>query len=229
MPKPPVRQKFTHKHLSASSKAYLERQASDPFVQAAKAQGWRARAAFKLEHIQKKHHILHEARSGVGQVVVDLGCAPGSWCQMAAKICGPKSVIIGMDLLPVDPLAGVTFLEADFASDEGLALLESELPRDDAGQIAKLDVVLSDMAANTTGHKETDGIRTMALAEMAADFAVAHLKKGGHFATKLFMNGEEAKLRDRLRPHFTKMAFEKPDSSRVESREIFLVGIGFKG
>lgn len=216
--------KFTSKRLSASSKAYLNRQAKDPFVHQAQAKGWRARAAFKLEHIQQKHKILKEASHGTGQVVVDLGCAPGSWCQMAAKICGPKAIIIGIDLLPVEPLEGVVFLEADFASDQGLALLESHLPEG-----RKLDVVLSDMAANTTGHAATDGIRTMALVEMAADFAIQHLAEGGHFATKLFMNGEEAGLRDKLRKHFTKVVFEKPDSSRSESREIFLVATGFKG
>ena len=107
MPAPTKAKKFTAKSLSASSKAYLNRQAADPFVHQAQAQGYRARAVYKLQHIQNKHKILKPASHGVGQVIVDLGCAPGSWCQMAANIAGPKSTIIGLDILPVDPLAGV--------------------------------------------------------------------------------------------------------------------------
>jgi 23S rRNA (uridine2552-2'-O)-methyltransferase len=209
--------KFTSKKLSASSKAYLNRQARDPFAAAAKQQGYRARSAFKLQEIDAKHHLLKP-----GQTIVDLGCAPGGWCQIARDKVGKKGAVIGIDLLAVAPLEGITFLAADFTADAGLAQLEAALPG------TQVDVVLSDMAANTTGHAKTDGLRTMALAELAADFALSHLKPGGHFLTKVFMNGDEVELRDTLRRHFTKTQFIKPESSRQESREIYLLATGFK-
>ncbi|HEX2858680.1 MAG TPA: RlmE family RNA methyltransferase [Alphaproteobacteria bacterium] len=220
MPVKPAK-KFTSKRLSASSKAYLNRQAADSFVQAARAQGYRARSAFKLQEIDQKHKLFRH-----GQTVVDLGAAPGSWCQVAAEKVGPTHKgggrIVGIDLLEIPPLAGITFIEADFTSDEGLGQLLPHV------QPEGVDVVMSDMAANTTGHHATDGLRTMALAELAADFALTHLKPGGHFLTKVFMNGDEAKLRDTLRPHFTKVMFVKPGASRAESREIFLLALNKK-
>lgn len=214
------RTKFTNKGLSNASKAYLKRQSADRFVHAAHAQGYRARSAFKIKEIHDKYKIFKP-----GQNIVDLGCAPGGWCQVAQQVCGGKATIVGIDLLPCDPLAEVTFLVADFMTAEGEAELYKLLPD---GENSKLDVVMSDMAANTTGHRETDGLRTMGLAEAAADFALRHLKAGGHFVTKLFMNGEEKKLMDNLRPHFTKVVFHKPDSSRADSREIFLVALARK-
>lgn len=208
--------KFTSKRLSASSKAYLTRQAADPYVQAARAEGYRSRAAYKLKEIDAKYHLLKP-----GQKIVDLGCAPGGWCQVAAEICGPSATIVGIDLLPTDPLAQCTFLEADFSSDAGLAELQAALQTTLATQ--QVDVVLSDMAANTIGHRASDGLRTMALVEMAAEFALQHLMIGGHFLTKLFMNGDEPKLRDSLRPHFEKVVFFKPPASRKDSRETYLL------
>jgi 23S rRNA (uridine2552-2'-O)-methyltransferase len=210
-------QKFTSKRLSASSKAYLQRQAADSFVQQARKDGYRARSAFKLQEMDTKYKLFKP-----GQTVIDLGAAPGSWCQIAKEKVGKKGRIVGIDLLEIPPLAEVTFIQADFTADEGLAELLPHV------QPEGVDVVMSDMAANTTGHFATDGLRTMVLAEMAADFALEHLKPGGHFLTKVFMNGDEAKLRDLLRKHFTKVMFIKPKASRGESREIYLLATGFK-
>jgi 23S rRNA (uridine2552-2'-O)-methyltransferase len=150
-------------------------------------------------------------------VVVDLGCAPGSWCQIAVQRGAPT--VVGIDLLPTDPIAGATLLQADFTSDEGLEQVHAALN----GQTPTL--VLCDMAANTVGHKETDGIRTQALSELAVDFALHHLAKGGSFVSKLFMNGYEAEAKKQLSPLFERTQLYKPESSRAESREIFLVAL----
>ena len=204
--------------LSKSSQAWVRRQLQDPFVMQAQKEGYRARAVYKLLGIQEKFKVLK-----LGQVVVDLGCAPGSWAQIAAQVVGPKGLVLGIDLLPCEPLAGVTFLQDDFSTDAGLAAVQAAL----GGR--PVDVVLCDMAANTVGHKETDGIRTQALSELAVDFVATHLSKGGHFVCKLFMNGYEAEAKKLLATRFTRCQLFKPAASRSESREIFLVGLGFKG
>ena len=200
------------KSLSQSSKEWVKRQLRDPYVQRAHAEGYRARAAYKLLEIDEKFHVLKS-----GQSVVDLGCAPGSWCQIAAKR-GCK--VVGIDLLECDAMTGVHFIQDDFTTDEGYAAvmkaLDSEL----------VDVVLCDMAANTVGHKETDGLRTQALTELGLDFAMKHLRTGGNFCTKIFMNGFENDAKKQLLTKFDRVQLYKPSSSRSESREIFLVAVG---
>lgn len=214
VPKTPESLKIRKKSLTKSSKAWVARQLRDPYVAKAQAQGFRARAAFKLLEIDEKFHILK-----AGQSVVDLGCAPGSWCQIAAS---RNCRVVGIDLLPCDPLAGVEFIQDDFTTEEGYAQVKAAMKSD------LVDVVLCDMAANTVGHKETDGLRTQTLSELAVDFAVKHLRKGGNFCTKLFMNGYEAEAKKQLAPLFERIQLYKPESSRAESREIFLVGVGRK-
>jgi 23S rRNA (uridine2552-2'-O)-methyltransferase len=204
--------KVKKKTLTQSSKAWVARQLRDPYVIKAHAEGFRARAAYKLLDIDEKFHVLKR-----GQSVVDLGCAPGSWCQIAAS---RGCRVVGIDLLPCDALAGVTFIEDDFTTDEGYAKVREAMGSE------FVDVVLCDMAANTVGHKETDGLRTQALSELALDFAMTHLRVGGNFCTKLFMNGYEAEAKKMLATKFDKVQLFKPNSSRTESREIFLIAIG---
>jgi 23S rRNA (uridine2552-2'-O)-methyltransferase len=214
MVKTPSSLSIRKKSLSQSSKEWVKRQLRDPYVQKAMAEGYRARAAYKLLDIDAKFHVLKS-----GQSVVDLGCAPGSWCQIAAAR-GCK--VVGIDLLPCDAMEGVTFVQADFTTDEGYAQVMAALGSD------LVDVVLCDMAANTVGHKETDGLRTQALSELAVDFALKHLRPGGNFCTKLFMNGYEAEAKKFVATKFQKVQLFKPESSRSESREIFLVATGRK-
>lgn len=208
-------QKIRKKTLSASSKDWVRRQLNDPYVAKAKALGYRARAAFKLLEIDERFGVLKG-----GQVVVDLGCAPGSWCQIAAKRGAKK--VVGIDLLECDPMAGATLIVGDFTEESGLQQVQEAL----GGEAVTL--VLCDMAANTVGHKETDGIRTQALSELAVDYAMKYLSKGGNFVTKLFMNGYEAEVKKQMSPHFIRCQLYKPESSRAESREIFLVCLGRK-
>jgi 23S rRNA (uridine2552-2'-O)-methyltransferase len=215
------RTKFTNPKLSGAAKEYLKRQSADPYVQAAHEAGYRSRAAFKLLEIEKAHPFLKP-----GMTVVDLGCAPGGWCQVAEAKVGRQGLVVGIDLLPTEPIGPVVLLQRDFTSDEGLAALHAALPQ---GQGTKVDVVMSDMAANTTGHRETDGLRTMGLVELAEAFALAHVKAGGVFLTKLFMNGQEKDLQNRLRPHFAAVRFVKPAASRSDSRETYLLATGRKG
>lgn len=212
MPKTPASLSVRKKSLSASSKEWVRRQLRDPYVAKAQAEGYRARAAYKLLEIDAKFHVIK-----AGQSVVDLGCAPGSWCQIAAaRGCR----VVGIDLLPCDPLTGVTFLEDDFTEARGLAAVQAAMGSE------LVDVVLCDMAANTVGHRETDGLRTQGLSELAVDFALAHVRVGGNFVTKLFMNGYEAEAKKQMAPYFTRTQLFKPESSRAESREIFLVCVG---
>ncbi|MCP5404730.1 MAG: RlmE family RNA methyltransferase [Pseudomonadaceae bacterium] len=215
-----ARTRFTNNSLSHASKEYLKRQSADPYVRKAHAQGYRSRAAYKLLEVLEKEPFLKP-----GMTVVDLGCAPGGWCQVAMDIVGEEGTVVGIDLLPTEPIAGVVLLEADFMADEGQAALYAELPE---GAACKVDAVISDMAANTVGHRETDGMRTMALVEMAEWFALEHVKEGGVFLAKLFMNGEEKALMERLRPHFAKVKFIKPHASRADSREIYILAVGRK-
>lgn len=209
-----VSQKIRKTSLSKSSQAWVRRQLADPYVAKAQADGYRARAAYKLLEIDERFHILKKNQS-----VVDLGCAPGSWCQIAAKL-GCR--VVGIDLLECQPLAGVHFIQNDFTTEQGLQEVLNAMEED------AVDFVMADMAANTVGHKETDGIRTQALSELAVDFALNHLKPGGTFVTKLFMNGYEAEAKKQLLPYFKRVQLFKPSSSRSESREIFLVAIGRK-
>lgn len=197
------------------SKLWLERQLNDPYVKEAKIQGYRSRAAFKLKELNEKYSLIKK-----GALVVDLGAAPGGWVQVALEL-GAKEVV-GIDILPVDIVAGSQVLEMDFMADDApdaIKTLLGEAP----------DVVLSDLAANTTGHKNTDHLKTVALVEAAAEFALDVLTPGGHFVTKVFQGGTEKKLLDRLKNNFEYVRHAKPKASRAGSPEIYLVAKGFKG
>ncbi|KAA6405133.1 RlmE family RNA methyltransferase [Candidatus Tokpelaia sp.] len=206
--------------IKASSRRWLERHLNDPYVHRARAEGYRSRAAYKLLEINEKYHLLQ-----AGQKLIDLGAAPGGWCQVAAQIIGvstERPAIIGIDYLPVEPLPGVTMLEMDF--------LDKEAPQkllDALGD--RPDIVLSDMAAVTTGHRRTDHLRTAYLCETAADFAVAVLKPGGHFLAKTFQGGTENTVLTLLKQNFKSVHHVKPAASRAESVELYLLARSFKG
>lgn len=200
-----------------SSKLWLERQLNDPYVQEAQRLGYRGRAAFKLAEIDDKHHILKpDAR------IVDLGCAPGGWTQIAMLRCGDKARVVGIDLLPCEPIAGATLLVGDFMDNDAPDRLKAELR-------GEADVVLSDMAGNTTGHAATDHIRIIALVEVAYAFAQEVLVPGGAFVAKVFAGGTESSLLNVLKKDFTKVLHMKPAASRKESPEMYVVAIGYRG
>jgi 23S rRNA (uridine2552-2'-O)-methyltransferase len=195
--------------------AWLQRQLDDPYVRRAKAEGWRARAAFKILELDEKFGLLR-----ANQRVLDLGAAPGSWSQAAVKKGAAR--VVGVDLLPVEPMAGATFLQADFLDEAVAAALIEALG-------GRADLILSDMAANTTGHAKTDQLRTGALAEAAAGFALAHLALGGAFVTKAFQGGLDAALLAQLKRAFATVRHAKPPASRAESAEVYVVAQGFRG
>ena len=200
---------------------WLERQPNDPYVARAKAEGLRSRAAYKLIEINERYKLLHK-----GMRIVDLGAAPGGWSQVAAPIVGStaeKPLIVGIDFLEMDPIDGVILLKKDFTDDDAPKLLIDAL----GGH--KPDLVMSDMAAPTTGHRATDHLRIMALVELAADFAVEVLAPGGAFISKVFQGGTEHELLAMLKRHFTTTLHAKPPASRAESAETYLVAKGFKG
>jgi len=202
------------KARTQSSRTWLERQLNDPYVKRAKADGWRARAAYKLIELDDKFHVLKR-----GARIADLGVAPGGWAQVAVAR-GAKTVV-GIDLLPVDPLAGAVMLQGDF--------LDARVQADILAALGgPPDIVLSDMAANTTGHSKTDQIKTGALAEAAAEFALTHLAPGGVFVTKAFQGGLDAALLARLKQSFASVKHAKPPASRAESSEVYLVAQGRK-
>lgn len=206
----------TAKSRSPQSQRWLERQLNDPYVQEAKARGLRSRAAFKLIELDRKFRLLKP-----GARVVDLGCAPGGWTQVAAKAVGERGRVVGLDLLPVDPVPGAVILQGDFQDAEAERRVEAAL----GGQA---DLVLSDMAPNTTGHTATDHLRIMALAELALDFALRVLAPGGAFVTKLFQGGAEKALLDALKRHFAQVRHAKPPASRKDSSELYVVATGFR-
>jgi len=209
---------ITNKKIASkkSSAAWLQRQASDPYVARAQKEGWRARAVYKLIEINDKFKFLRN-----GQTIVDLGAAPGSWSQYIAMTF-PKSRVIAMDLLPIKPIPGVEFYEGDFTTDEALQWLESKIEKKHA------DVVLSDMAPNTTGHQKTDHLRQMTLLEYAWDFAKQTLKPGGIFVAKSFTGGTTDELLHDIKKSFASVHHIKPPASRKDSVEMFIVGLGFK-
>lgn len=196
---------------------WLDRHVHDPFVKLAQKEGYRSRAAYKLLWLDEKDHLLKS-----GMTVVDLGAAPGGWCQVAIKKVGERGRVIGIDLLPVEPVPGVTLFQADFSKDEGLALVESAL------QGRKVDLVLSDMAPNLSGVKEADQAKHYGLAELALDFAVQWLKPEGAFVVKVFQGAGFEEFVRKARQTFRQVHIRKPDASRDESRENFLVGKGLK-
>ena len=204
------------KKRTQSSARWLTRQLNDPYVRQAKADGFRSRAAYKLVELDDRFGLLKSAAR-----VVDLGIAPGGWSQVVRKRA-PKAGIVGIDLLPTEPIEGVTIFQMDFMADEAPAALESALD-------GPPDLVLSDMAANTVGHKQTDHLRTMGLVETAADFAIQTLTPGGAFVAKVLAGGTDTDLLALLKRHFTSIKHAKPPASRKDSSEWYVIAQGFKG
>lgn len=202
---------------SASSRQWLRRHVNDPYVQRSKREGYRSRSAYKLIEIDDKDKVLEP-----GQVVVDLGAAPGGWAQVAAKRTGSRGAIIAIDLLEMDAIPGVDFIAGDFTRGSGLKAVQSQL----AGRRA--DVVLSDMAPNMSGIPISDQARSMELAEAARDFALLHLKEEGDFLVKVFQGAGYDEYLKSLRAGFRKVVVRKPDASRGESAEQYLLARGLK-
>ena len=206
---------------SVSSRAWLERQLNDPYVAEAKRRGYRARSAFKLIEIDDKYGFLRP-----GYRVVDLGAAPGGWSQVAAdrtKATEGRGRVIAVDMHGVEPIAGVTTIKHDFLADDAPQVLLDAL----AGE--KADAVLSDMAAHATGHRHTDHLKIMALAEAALEFAMLVLKPGGAFLAKVLRGGTEREILLRLKQDFAQVRHVKPRASRDDSAELFVLALGFRG
>ncbi|QZD94483.1 RlmE family RNA methyltransferase [Qipengyuania gelatinilytica] len=206
----------TAKKRSESSTRWLQRQLNDPYVKQAKADGYRSRAAYKLIEMDEKFGLLRGAKR-----IVDLGIAPGGWSQVARKVV-PKAHVVGIDLLEVEPIEGVTILQMDFMDDDAPRVLEEAMG-------GKADLVMSDMAANTVGHKQTDHLRTMGLVEAGAWFAIENLEKGGTFLAKVLAGGTDKDLLDLLKKHFKTVKHAKPPASRKGSSEWYVIAQGFKG
>ena len=199
---------------SASSQRWLTRQLNDPYVNAARQQGWRSRAAFKLIELDERFGLLRP-----GLRIVDLGAAPGGWTQVAVRRGATR--VLGLDLLAIDPITGATLLQGDF-TEPGMDQKLIELMG------GRVDLVLSDMAPNTTGHAATDHLRIMALAEMALEFAISVLEDGGAFVAKVFQGGSERAMLDRMKRHFAQVRHAKPPASRKESSELYVIATGFR-
>ena len=211
----------TSKRRTASSNRWLQRQLNDPYVVRSKADGYRSRAAYKLIEIDDKHKLL-----APGNRVVDLGCAPGGWLQVAADRVGSQQSaprVVGIDYLDLDPVPGCIILKKDFLDDDAPAQLQAAL----GGNL--VDVVLSDMAAPATGHKKTDQLKITYLCEIAIDFAVKTLRPGGHFLAKVLRGGTEGELLALLKRDFAQVAHIKPPASRADSAELYVMGKGFRG
>ena len=206
----------TAKKRSESSTRWLQRQLNDPYVKQAKADGYRSRAAYKLIEMDEKFGLLKGASR-----IVDLGIAPGGWAQVARKVV-PKAQVVGIDLLEVEPIDGVEIFQMDFMDEDAPRVLEDALG-------GKADLVMSDMAANTVGHKQTDHLRTMGLVEAGAWFAVENLEKGGTFLAKVLAGGTDKDLLDLLKKHFKTVKHAKPPASRKGSSEWYVIAQGFKG
>ena len=206
----------TAKGRKISSTRWLERQLNDPYVKRAKAENYRSRAAYKLIELDERFGFLKGVRH-----IVDLGIAPGGWSQVVRRQV-PQSSVVGIDLLPTDPIDGVTILELDFMDDAAPERLRQELG-------GPADLVLSDMAANTVGHQQTDHLRTMGLVEAALDFACEVLRPGGAFVAKVLAGGADHELVAAMKRHFTTVKHAKPPASRKGSSEWYVVAQGFKG
>jgi len=198
---------------TASSRAWLKRQLNDPYVAAAKAKGYRSRAAFKLLELDEKFHLLKK-----GAKVLDLGAAPGGWSQVAAA---RGAAVVAADVLEIEPIPGVTFFQVDLTDPDVPAMLKQALD-------GPADLVLTDMAAPTTGHRATDHIRTTALVEIALEVAEDTLRPGGAFVGKVFQGGSSNVLLARLKQAFREVKHVKPPASRAESVELYVVGLGYK-
>lgn len=204
------------KRRTASSRQWIERQLNDPYVKEAKDKGYRSRAAFKLLELDAKFRFLRK-----GARVLDLGAAPGGWSQVARARIGENGIVVAVDVLATEPIAGVATIEADLLEPATLAQIKEAL----AGLA---DIVLSDMAAPTTGHRATDHLRTLALFEAALDVAEDVLKAGGTFVGKVFQGGASGPLLARLKRDFSSVKHVKPPASRKESVELYLVAMGFR-
>jgi 23S rRNA (uridine2552-2'-O)-methyltransferase len=207
----------TRKSLKPSSRSWLERQLNDPYVRAAKQEGWRSRAAYKLIELDTKFRFLKK-----GVRVLDLGAAPGGWTQVAVKKAGDTGKVVGADILEMEPMNGATLFQCDLLDPETPDLLKDALG-------GPADVVLTDMAAPTTGHRATDHLRTVALFEAALDVASDVLKPGGAFVGKVFQGGASGELLARVKKMFREVKHVKPPASRAESVELYLVAMGFRG
>jgi 23S rRNA (uridine2552-2'-O)-methyltransferase len=214
---PPGRQRVrTARGRTPQSTRWLERQLNDPYVKRAKAEGYRSRAAYKLLELNERFNLLRGVKR-----VVDLGIAPGGWAQVVRKL-SPSATVVGIDLLPVDPIDGVTILQLDFLDDSAPDLLREALG-------GEADLVLSDMAANTVGHPQTDHLRTMALVEAGVMFACEVLRPGGAFVAKSLAGGADNALVAELKRNFSAVKHAKPPASRKGSSEWYVIAQGFKG
>jgi 23S rRNA (uridine2552-2'-O)-methyltransferase len=200
-----------------TSKAWMQEHVTDPYVRKAQAEGMRSRAAYKLQQLAERDHLLKP-----GMVVVDLGCAPGGWAQVAGRVVGPEGRVVGVDLLEMLPVPGVRFVQGDFGDDAVLAEVEKYLE----GRL--VDLVLSDMAPNMSGVASVDQARSIGLAELALDFAVNHLKPQGNFLVKVFQGSGFDQLVAEIRRCFVQVMIRKPEASRSRSNEVYLVGKGLK-
>jgi len=207
----------TAKGRKVSSTRWLERQLNDPYVKKAKAEGYRSRAAYKLLELDEKFGLLKGVKS-----VVDLGIAPGGWSQVVRRR-SPAARVAGIDLLPTDPIEGVAILQMDFMDDEAPDKLREALG------LSEADLVMSDMAANTVGHPQTDHLRTMALVEAGMLFATEVLRQGGAYVAKVLAGGADNNLVAELKRHFTTVKHAKPPASRKDSSEWYVIAQGFKG
>lgn len=200
-----------------SSTKWLQRQLNDPYVQQAQKMGLRSRAAFKLSELDDRFKFLK-----TGANIIDLGAAPGGWVQVALERCGPKGYVVGIDLLEIEPLAGAEMIQGDFLDDDAPDRIRALMDGD-------ADVVLSDMAASSTGHKSTDHLRIMSLLEVAIDFAKDVLKPGGVFVGKVLQGGTENELLASLKKDFESVKHAKPAASRSDSAEVYVIATGFRG
>ncbi len=211
-----VRVKTARGRKSSSTK-WLQRQLNDPYVQQAKRDGYRSRAAYKILEIDEKFHLFKP-----NQRILDLGAAPGGWSQVAMQKIGKKGAIYGIDLLEIEPMAGAEFVVMDFTDDDAPDRIKAMIG-------GPADVVLSDMAANTTGHTPTDHLRIMNLCELAYDFAVQVLNPGGSFVCKVLKGGTENDLLAMMKRDFDTVKHAKPQASRKDSAESYVVAVGFRG
>lgn len=204
--------RITNKTLSKSSKAWMKEHLDDHYVQLAQKEGYRARAAYKLLEINEKTDLIKK-----GMTVVDLGSAPGSWSQVAGRLVGDKGILIASDILPMDALENVTFIQGDFREEEVFDKLMAEVGE------RQVDVVLSDMAPNTSGHTAVDQPRMIYLCELAVDFALKVLPKGGSLVMKVFQGAGTQELRQQMQSEFSKIRTIKPAASRPRSKEVFWI------
>lgn len=207
---------YTARDRSKSSAKWLRRQLNDPYVEQAKKDGYRSRAAYKLLEMDERFHLFKPHMH-----IVDLGAAPGSWCQVVVDKIGAKGTVVAIDLLDIKPIGGVHFIQGDFTDDETYAQLQALVT-------SPIDVVMSDMAANAIGHTATDHIRIMALCEMALDFAITVLKPDGTFLCKVLQGGTEKELLTLMKKHFTSVKHVKPKASRADSAESYVLAQGFR-